>query len=110
MAQTCKRDKEGEGGVQWLDGDRAALCLTATLALSPTVARGRPLLQQCFAVLAFPCDLSYAPNISEKSLRGHSVAFARAARRTPILLGREGNCGAHSRIQPSCCSSFSSLN
>ena len=41
MAQTCKRDKEGEGGVQWLDGDRAALCSTATLALSPTVAQGK---------------------------------------------------------------------
>ena len=51
MAQTCKRDKEGEGGVQWLDGDRAALCLTATLALSPTVARGKEGRRCCSSVL-----------------------------------------------------------
>ena len=43
MAQTCKRDKEGEGGVQWLDGDRAACSLlNSNAALSPTaVARGK---------------------------------------------------------------------
>ena len=43
--QEEEREEEGSR-VQWLDGDghRAALCLTATLALSPTAARGRPLL------------------------------------------------------------------
>ena len=107
-ANAIKKEKgggEGGGGVQWLDGDRAALCLTATLALSPTaVAQGKGgravAVAAMFCCPRVPQRLVFFSNISEKSLRGHRVAFARAAR-TPILLGAEGNCGAHSRVQPS---------